>query len=246
MSVINPNETAKKLAGRASGSCACSCTSAASKGIRPSSPARASADFPLALNIVPVSDWIEPGRISGAAAAIVQVDADSPASIKRFQKLAKAVATPLIAAAYDPPLALVRSLIRAGAHDVIPLPLSIEELEASLAPIRDELAKRRQRARAATGKLVTVIKSVGGVGATALAHPARDALRARAKRAAAAKPASSISTCSSAMSPSSSDCAEAVGARPARSRRAARRRPAARDDHRAFRAASRSSPRRPR
>ena len=59
-----------------------------------------------------------------------------PASIKRFQKLAKAAATPLIAAAYEPPLALVRSLVRAGAHDVVPLPLDLDELEASLAPIR--------------------------------------------------------------------------------------------------------------
>jgi pilus assembly protein CpaE len=126
------------------------------------------AGFPLAVNIVPVSDWIEPDEIAGAAAAVVQVDADSAVSIKRFQKLAQAVSAPLIAAAYEPPLALVRSLIRAGAHDVVPLPLSLEELEASLAPIRDELTKRQQAAGAANGRLVSVLKSVGGVGATAL------------------------------------------------------------------------------
>ena len=42
------------------------------------------------------------------------------------------MSTPLIAAAYDPPLALVRSLVRAGAHDVVPLPLNIETLRPRL------------------------------------------------------------------------------------------------------------------
>jgi pilus assembly protein CpaE len=126
------------------------------------------AGFPLELDIVSTTDWINPEELSGAAAAIIQVDTDSAASVKRFQKLAQTVQTPLIAAAYEPPLALVRSLIRAGAHDVIPLPLSADELEASLAPIRDELSKREDLAKTAHAKLVTVVKSVGGVGATAL------------------------------------------------------------------------------
>jgi pilus assembly protein CpaE len=126
------------------------------------------AGFPIAVNILPTNDWIEPDSVAGAAAAVVQVDPDNPVSVKRFQQLAAEVQTPLIATAYDPPLALVRSLIRAGAHDVIPLPLSTEELETALAPIRDELAKGRGAAAVETGKLVSIIKSVGGVGATAL------------------------------------------------------------------------------
>ena len=81
--------------------------------------------FPLHLSIVPVTDWIDPEDLSSAAAAVIQVDPDTPASVKRFQKLAQATETPLIAAAYDPPLALVRALVRSGAHDVVPLPLSI-------------------------------------------------------------------------------------------------------------------------
>jgi pilus assembly protein CpaE len=126
------------------------------------------AGMPLALNIVPVTDWIDPDELAKALAVVVQVDADNAASVKRFHKLAAAVETPLIAASYDPPLALVRSLVRAGAHDVIPLPVTVEELDASLADLKDELAKRQSVAAASTGKLVSVIKSVGGVGATAL------------------------------------------------------------------------------
>lgn len=126
------------------------------------------AGFPLSLSIVPVSDWIDPSDVSDGAAAVVQVDPDSAASVKRFQELAAAVATPLIAAAYEPPLALVRSLVRSGAHDVVPLPLSMDDLEASLAPLREEIAKRQDEVAARNAKLVSVIKSVGGVGATAL------------------------------------------------------------------------------
>jgi len=126
------------------------------------------AGISLAVEIVPVTDWIDPEEISRSVAAIIQVDPDNAASIKRFQKLAATVETPLIAAAYDPPLALVRSLVRAGAHDVIPLPVTIEELDASLAVLKEELAKRQSVAAASTGKLVSIIKSVGGVGATSL------------------------------------------------------------------------------
>ncbi len=126
------------------------------------------AGMPLSLNVLPVTDWIDPDELSRAVVAVIQVDADNSASIKRFQKLAEAVSTPLIAASYNPPLALVRSLVRAGAHDVIPLPVTVEELGASLALLKEELAKRQNVAAASTGKLVSVIKSVGGVGATAL------------------------------------------------------------------------------
>lgn len=126
------------------------------------------AGLPICLNILPTSDWINPEELAGAAAAVIQVDSDSAASIKRFQKLASAVETPLIAASYEPPLALVRSLIRAGAHDVVPLPLNFEDVETSLAPLLEQLNRRSQAAIASNARLISFIKSDGGVGATAL------------------------------------------------------------------------------
>lgn len=126
------------------------------------------AGFPLALSIVSSADAIDPDVLNGAAAAVVQVDQESDASMHRFQQLSKASVVPLIAAAYEPPLALVRSLVRAGAHDVIPLPLTSDELETALAPLRDEISKRQNLTDLGKGKLVCIIKSVGGVGATAL------------------------------------------------------------------------------
>ena len=167
MSVINPNETARNWQASKRES-AVQLYLSGVEGDSADLVGTRVAGFPLSLNIVPVTDWIDPDELSGAVSAIVQVDASTPSSIKRFQKLAQSVATPLIAAAYDPPLALVRSLVRAGAHDVVPLPLNIEDLEASLGPIREDLAKQDRLAHASNAKLVSVIKSVGGVGATAL------------------------------------------------------------------------------
>jgi pilus assembly protein CpaE len=141
----------------------------------------------LALNLLPAGDWIDPSLLTDAAAAVVQVDAGSPASIKRFEQLARETSVPLIAAAFDPPLALVRSLVRAGAHDVIPLPMTRDELETSLAPMRAEIARVQHDAAPTHAKLVSVIKGVGGCGATALASQL--ALRFAAREAAAGREA---------------------------------------------------------
>jgi pilus assembly protein CpaE len=62
----------------------------------------------------------------------------------------------------------VRSLIRSGAHDVLPLPIDIAEIEASLAPLRDRLTQQSIETAAERGKVVAVIKSAGGAGATSL------------------------------------------------------------------------------
>ena len=125
------------------------------------------AGFPLELVIADPSQPIDPSVLSGAAAAVVQVNSDDPTSVARFEELAKGP-VPLIAAAYEPPLAFVRKLVRAGAHDVVPLPLDPEELETALDPIRRMASAQHKQARAGKQKIVTMIKSEGGVGATAL------------------------------------------------------------------------------
>jgi len=167
MSVINPNETAKSWRAhrREVG------VQLYLSGVEGDTSALVGtkvAGFPLALNLVGDADWINAEDLSSAAAAVIEVDRDKPTSVKRFQKLAAITKTPLIAAAYDPPLAFVRSLIRAGACDVVPLPLDMVELETSLAPIADNLSRQDQQDQAQHAKVVSVIKSLGGVGATSL------------------------------------------------------------------------------
>ena len=167
MSVINPNETARTWRTQRR-EAAVQLYLSGAEGDAAALVGASVAGFPLNLSLLPVGDRIDPEELSAAAAAIVQVDPGSPESIERFQRLAAATDRPVIAAAFDPPLALVRALVRAGAHDVIPLPLDIAELETSLAPIRDKLAKLDEEALVRSSRLVSVIKSVGGVGATAL------------------------------------------------------------------------------
>ncbi len=125
------------------------------------------AGFPLDLILAGASEDIDPSVLSGSAAAVIQVTENDDASLARFKKLA-AGPIPLIAAAYDPPLALVRSLVRLGAHDVVPLPLDLQELETALDPIRRMAAAQGPKAKAGHQKVVTIIKSEGGVGATSL------------------------------------------------------------------------------
>ena len=154
MSVIHPNETA--TAWKASSGEAAVSVFLAEYGSESADLIGAKVGgFALSLNVAGGSDWINPDELAGAAALVVQVDADNPASIKRFNELADALDVPLLAAAYDPPLALVRTLVRAGAHDVIPLPLNLDELQTSLAPVRAEYDRRLLSTPAATGKLVT-------------------------------------------------------------------------------------------
>jgi pilus assembly protein CpaE len=125
------------------------------------------AGFPLSVRPCDAAAKINPAELNGFAAAIVEVAVDDPASVQRFHSLAKQSRTPLIAAVYEAPLALVRSLIRSGAHDVLPLPIDFAEIEASLMPLRDRLAQQSVDAEQ-RGKIVAVIKSSGGVGATSL------------------------------------------------------------------------------
>jgi pilus assembly protein CpaE len=167
MSVINPNETAATWKAHRRDAAVQLYLNGAEGDAASLINARV-AGFPLSLSLGALTDPIDPEELAGAAAAVVQVDPGVPASLKRFEDLAAATRTPLIAAAYEPPLAVVRSLVRAGAHDVVPLPLEIADLETSLAPISDELAKRSIEASAANGRVVSVIKGVGGVGATSL------------------------------------------------------------------------------
>jgi pilus assembly protein CpaE len=125
------------------------------------------AGFPLDLVIVDPAQPIDQSMLAGASAAVVQVTDGDDKSVARFKQLAEGP-VPLVAAAYEPSMSFVRSLVRAGAHDVVPLPLDPAELETALDPIRRMVASQGPRARTGHQKMVAMIKSEGGVGATSL------------------------------------------------------------------------------
>lgn len=169
MSVINPNETAgtwrahKREAAVRLYLSGDEGSNAELTGVRV-------AGLPLELSLVSATDWINPDDLNESAAVVIQVDADTPASVKRFSKLVQRTDRPLIAAAYDPPLTLVRSLLKSGAQDVLPLPIDTSELEASLQQILDQNSATASELPSLAGasRVVAVLKAAGGVGATSL------------------------------------------------------------------------------
>lgn len=165
------------------------------------------AEYPLDLILSGASEDVDPSVLSGSIAAVIQVTENDEASIARFKKLAEGP-VPLIAAAYDPSLALVRSLVRMGAHDVVPLPLDPHELETALDPIRRMAAAQGPRQKAGYQKVVAIIKSEGGVGATAL-------LSQLATRFAAREAAQGRETCLIDLDVQFGDAALQLGLQPA-------------------------------
>jgi len=67
----------------------------------------------------------------------------------------------------------VRSLLRAGAHDVLPLPLDLTDLETSIRVLLEQQSGQNQQIATPGGqsrsRVISVVKTVGGVGATSIA-----------------------------------------------------------------------------
>lgn len=106
--------------------------------------------------------------VKRAQLLIVEVRPDRPASLRRLSMLREAnPSLAIVAAVRDTSVSSVRVLLRAGISDVLPLPFTQRELASVLGQLRAEL-DRGSQSTAPAGKTISVIKSVGGVGATAL------------------------------------------------------------------------------
>lgn len=125
------------------------------------------AGFDVRLSIIdPLAD-AQVDLPRNAQVIVVETRPDSAVSLRLLARLrADHPDARIIAAVRDAALPTVRSLLRAGAHDVIPLPLDPDELATTLLQIRQDLAQGATTA--SRGRVVTVVKSVGGVGATSL------------------------------------------------------------------------------
>jgi pilus assembly protein CpaE len=104
----------------------------------------------------------------GCHAIVVETRCDQPSSMERLHKLlADADGTPVLAAIRGPTIADVRRLMQDGVVDILPLPLKLTELGPALERISSRFAERGAPA-GSTGRIVSAIKSRGGVGATAI------------------------------------------------------------------------------
>jgi len=125
------------------------------------------AGFELRMTLLEASAPVPAESSRSSDVLVLEVRRDQPASLERFRKLVKASHGPrMVAAVSQLSLEDARSLLRSGAADVVSLPLQAEELRGVLETIGADLDAAPDSS--SKGRIVSVVKSVGGVGATAL------------------------------------------------------------------------------
>lgn len=126
----------------------------------------------LTLSMLPAGAPLPQQLVAEAKAVILEVQPDDDASMRRLSALRAAnPALLVVAAVRNAEIPLVRALLRSGINDVVALPLQASELSATIDHLRAEIAAKGGR-EVKTGALVSIIKSVGGVGATTIATQA--------------------------------------------------------------------------
>src|ERR1044072_3950731 len=129
--------------------------------------------LPMTVTPIEADAAIPESVIRAASILCLEVKPGSPASMDRIRALRQdRPELPVIAAVRDADVALVRALLKTGVSDVVELPLSIRQLTESIgeilasgkqAALKDPLQAQR------LGELISVVKSIGGVGATNVA-----------------------------------------------------------------------------
>lgn len=137
------------------------------------------AGFGIAISLLGADDMVPDEIAQRAQVILVEVNPTSDISPRRLSALRSShPRLPIIAAVRDASIPVVRALLRAGVNDVVALPLTLDELTGALERIRNDLAETEPLGTS-PGKIISVIKSVGGVGATTLATQAASALARR-------------------------------------------------------------------
>lgn len=108
-------------------------------------------------------------QLDAACLLILEIRPDLPKSLDRLKQIrASHPDLPIIAAIRDANLTLVRALLKQGVRDVVALPLAQSDLAAIIAEVCSELDAEKA-AEVEQGQLISVLKSIGGVGATTVA-----------------------------------------------------------------------------
>ena len=105
-----------------------------------------------------------------ARAIVIETDGKSPEGWERLTNAIRALAPlPVIAALREPTHGETRQCMHLGAVDVIALPLGLDELQQALGQARQRMSAGGAPSENSHGRVIAFVKSVGGVGATALA-----------------------------------------------------------------------------
>ena len=113
------------------------------------------------------TDLLKESRI-----VVIEVDSEVPSSIERILSTGEKFPNlRIIAAVRNPALPLVRTLLKNGIADVIGLPLSYSDLSEALQQVLAGMQKDEE-VDTSPAKIISVIKSIGGVGASMIATQA--------------------------------------------------------------------------
>lgn len=117
---------------------------------------------------VDLDDDVPEDVVKRARAIVIEVRPDHPASLARLLRLHAAnPSLAIVAAVRDLTIPTMQALLRAGIKDVIALPLVRRDLETVIERMREEIERGHIQSQP-EGQIVSIIASVGGVGATAL------------------------------------------------------------------------------
>jgi pilus assembly protein CpaE len=135
--------------------------------------------MPILLHTLPIDAEIPAAALANASILVLEVSPSQAASLERLSAVRDLYpGLPVIAAVRDANLPLVRTLLKQGVRDVVGLPLQHAELVEMLKEIAVEL-QAELTSDVAQGQLVTIMKSIGGVGATTIATHLANELAAR-------------------------------------------------------------------
>ncbi len=122
----------------------------------------------IALITLAADAHVAPEMVANSKIVVMEVVPELAGSIERFTKIRQQFPSlPLVAAVRDANVSLMRMLLKHGVKDVITLPLKIAELIEVLQEVAANL-KRDVGVQVKQGQLITVLKSIGGVGATTI------------------------------------------------------------------------------
>lgn len=135
--------------------------------------------LPILLHSLSLDAEIPLEALANASILVLEVSPANAASLDRLSAVrALFPDLPVIAAVRDAHLPLVRALLKQGVRDVVGLPLPHAEITEMLREISTEL-RAVSSPENTLGQLVTIMKSIGGVGATTIATHLGSELAAR-------------------------------------------------------------------
>jgi pilus assembly protein CpaE len=122
------------------------------------------------LRIAPLELIAADASLPGSDLIIVEIDTKSAEDVERLRTLVEELSpgTAVVATAAEATLDDVRKLMRLGLVDVLPQPVRRDDVLAALEHA-SRVRKTARQPQAARGRLVSVLKGGGGVGATTIA-----------------------------------------------------------------------------